>query len=463
MNVKQILLGLLMCTAGFTLVNGQEGHQLQYLVKDLNGKAYLLSIKGNTYDVADSCIVQNGLIRFDLPEGIEPGMYRMSFADSLYTDVIINHEDIRLENELADLQNKLRVLSSEENRIYYAYWKNSGLINDTINQIAQEGNLLYEASGHVLTPQLDSMQRKANMLNRRLNSFTDSLISVSGNLLVGNIIRAYKNPDYYAYLKTPGSYPYKNVYEFLRDHYFDHIAITDDRLLHTEVLYVTITHYLNTFGDPQSTENYSRAADTIMKRLSPNPKMSDYALTLMLNTFEHSTWEKVFTHLVDTYVSPNSCEIEGASEYLALSEVIRNLEIGKPAPPLVMKDYYGKEFSLVQSSAKVTLLVFWSSECPHCHAIMPSLMGLYDQWHAKGLEIVAISIDTDEKAWKEAAHGTDLRWTHLCDMKGFDSEVLKHYNTWKTPGFFVLDAQKVIVAKPLLVSQIEDTLEKYLK
>lgn len=462
MKIRRLLLCGLM-TALFFQASAQEKMQLSYLVRGLQTpKAYLLSVKGNTYDPVDSCRISGGLIRFNLPDSLEAGMYRISFADSLYTDVIINHEHIELTNDLGDLQNNLRVIQSEENRIFYAYWKFSKRINDTIDRIASEGNILYEASGHKLTPQLDSMQRKANALNRQLNFITDSLEKVAGNLLVSRIIRAYKTPEYLDYLKKPGAVPYKNSYEFLRDHYFDNIDMKENRLLHTEVLYVTITRYMNTFGDPQSSENYIRAADTVLKKFSVNPAFEEYALTLLLNTFEHSSWEKVFTHLVDTYVSPNSCEVEGAQEYLALSETIRNLAVGKPAPPIEMKDSNGKEFSLGQSKGRMTLLFFWSSECPHCHAVMPAIKGIYDQWQPKGFEIVAISIDTDEAAWRAALRGMDPRWIQLCDLKGFDSELLKTYNTWKTPGFFLLDAQKIIVAKPLLPAQIEDALQKYL-
>ncbi len=453
---------ILLLTHPFAL-KAQQNYELSYNVKGLTAKsAYLISVKGNTYDVVDSCKITNGLIKFAFNDSLPAGVYRMAFADSLFTDVILNKESVMMENTMPSL-NHLTVVHSEENRIYYAYWKLSRLLNDTIDAIATTGNLLYEASGHRMTPELDSMQRQANALNRRLLLFADSIVNKNQGLLASALIKAYTKPDYYRYLKSPGAFPYKSPYDFLRDHYFDNINFKDDRLLCSEILYVSITDYLNMFGDPPSTENYKRAIDTLMQRFSVNPEMKEYALKLLLNTFETSSWEKVFIYLADTYVYSNSCEVEGGNDYLATAEVMKNLAPGKPAPAIQMPGLDGKKVSLYDIKAKITLILFWSAECSHCHEAMPALIGLYDAWHPKGLEIFAVSIDTNIKEWKTAAAKTDSRWIHVCDLKGVESETLKAYHTWKTPGFFLLGPDKIILSKPMLVSQIKDALEQYLK
>jgi peroxiredoxin len=461
-NNRNIFLSILLFLFAFTIQ--AQKYSIRYSVKGLNiKKAYLLSVYGSRYDLVDSCKVINGEIVFSLSDSVKPGVYRLSFADSLYTDFIYNHENVVMSNNMINLSDNLVVNSSEENRVFYAYWKMSKFINDTVNLIAKTGDAMYEASKHILTHALDSMQHKAWALNKRLNEYSDSLILKSSALLVSNIIKAYRVPDYLAYLKTPGTYPYQTQLDFLRDHYFDNVDLTDNRLLHTEVIYVTITDYLNTFGDPPSTENYNRAIDTILKRIEPNKEMKDYALNLLLNTFETSSWEKVFVHLIDTWVIPNSCEIDGAQQYIQKSDAIKNLETGKPAPPVSINDINGKPVALYDIKSPVTLIFFWSSDCPHCHSIMPELAALYDSWHSKGLEIYAISIDTDFNAWTEAVKHNGMKCINVSDLKGLDSEVLIQYNTWRTPSFFLLDAEKKIISRPLVISQIRDNLELLLK
>jgi peroxiredoxin len=463
MKMKRPLLILLVAFLCVSPVALKAQYSIRYQISGLkSGKAYLLAVRGNTFDPVDSCSISNGLIQFSLSDSLPTGVYRISFADSLFTDVIFNKENIELSNRMPQLD-RINVISSRENAVFFYYWKISGIINDTINQIASTGDILWEASGHVMTHELDSMQRKANFLNRRLDRLSDSLVRANSNLFVSKIIRAYAKPDFYRYLKTAGAYPYKSPYDFLRDHYFDNIDFSDNRLLNSEVLYVSITDYLNMYGDPPSTENYVRAIDTLMHRFAKNQNMMEYALKLLLNTFETSSWEKVYLHLTDVYVYPNSCELEGGDAFLATAEVLRNLAPGKPAPPIVMPDINGKQTSLYDIPAKVTLLLFWSAECSHCHEAMPAIMALYDKWHDKGLQVVAVSIDVNEKEWKEAAAKTDQRWIHLCDLKGVDSPVLKAYHTWKTPGFFLLSENKTILSKPLMVDQISDLLPQYLK
>lgn len=460
MNIKSFLWPVLLVLATSFSAQAQSTYSLQYKVNNLSdGRVYLLSIQGNEFEPLDSCRSRDGLITFALPDTLQAGMYRILFADTLFTDVILNHEDVRLESDLHNLRRSLRVLSSTENSLYYSWWAASGIIDKAISAIAAEGNVLYQASGGVMTPRLDSLQKRALFLNRRMDLITDSLARAARGGLVANIIKAYRPPDYIAYLKTPGAYPYPNAYEFLRDHYFDQLALSDSRLLYTEVIYRSLTNYMSEFGDPPSTENYIRAADTILKRFAPWPLMYDYALEVLVNTFEQSSWEKVFTHLVDTYVQPQACDIAGAETYLARAGAIRNLAIGKPAPSLELTDINGNRFSLYELQRRATLLLFWSSDCPHCHEIMPALRALYEQYHPLGLALVAVSIDTDRAAWAAGVRETDPQWIHVSDLKGPDSELLIQYNTWKTPGFFLLDADKNILAKPYKITQLEIALK----
>jgi peroxiredoxin len=217
------------------------------------------------------------------------------------------------------------------------------------------------------------------------------------------------------------------------------------------------------FGDPPSTANYIRAIDTIMKIFAVNEEFKNYALVLLINTFENTNWEKVYIHVVNSFVTNQSCSLEGAEEYVEKAETLKNLQAGNPAPPIVMNDINGKPQSLYDVKAKVTLLFFWGSECPHCHEILPSLSALYVQWQGKGLEIYAVSVDTDKDEWKKAVTEGAFPWINVCDLKGVDSDVFAKYNTWYTPGFYMLDENKKILSHPYLLVQIENQLRETLK
>ena len=437
-------------------------YAIEYRVNGLpDSKAYLLEVHGNSFTAIDSSEVNQGKIFFKINDERKAGVYRIAYADSLYIDVIFNKESVILQTQQLLAEEGPEVLQSEENKVYFAYWKYSRRINDTINLIASTGDVMYEASGHVLTPALDSMQRKANALNKKLQFYADSLVQHSGSLLAAKIIRAYQTPDYYAYLKSPGAYPYRSRLEFLRDHFFDNLDLNDERLIQTEVVYMTLTDYLQIFGDPPTTANFNRAIDTIMQVFTVNEAMKEYALMLLINSFEHTQWEKVFLHLIQNYVSVNSCGIDGA-DYIEKAEIIKNLQAGNIAPDIEMKDVSGKLQKLSEVRSKVSMVLFWGSDCPHCQEVLPGLLALYERYHPLGFQIYAVSVDTDPQIWKSYLNQHAYPWINVCDFKGVDSGVFVNYNTWFTPGFFMLDADKRILSRPYLLNQIETQLKEML-
>jgi peroxiredoxin len=460
----KIIILFLTASISCGLINAQGGYTLRYHVRGLKAnKSYLMAVHGGAYDIIDSCTIHNGMITFPLKNNLPVGMYRISFADSLYTDIIFNHESIEMENDIKSLHSGLRIVSSRENSLYYDYWKYSGAISDTIAMIASAGDRMYTASGHKLTPQLDSMQKKIQTLNAKLAQNNNRLIEEAQGLFVSKIISAYNMPEYYTYLKKPGAYPYASPMDFLRDHYFDNVDLADSLMLNTEVIYAMVTDYLNTFGDPPSTPNYNRAIDTVMNRVAANPGILDYTLKLLLNTFENTEWEKVFIHLVDTYVASNNCEIADAGLYAKKSAAIKMLGAGNPSPAAILNDVHGKKVPLYDISASIVLVFFWSSDCPHCRKIIAELKTIYSTYHPRGFEIYGIAMDTIAQAWKAAVNSYDMKWINVSDLRGPGSDLLITFNAWETPCFLLLDDQKRIISRPMLISQIRDELEERLK
>lgn len=68
---------------------------------------------------------------------------------------------------------------------------------------------------------------------------------------------------------------------------------------------------------------------------------------------------------------------------------------GKTAPSLELTDIQGKHISLAGLKGKTVLLDFWTSWCPPCRADAPALEKLYQKFGARGLIIVAISVDEE--------------------------------------------------------------------
>jgi len=74
-------------------------------------------------------------------------------------------------------------------------------------------------------------------------------------------------------------------------------------------------------------------------------------------------------------------------------ESLRPGKVGEPAPDFFLEGMDGRTIRLSSLRGKPVLLNFWSSWCGNCVAQEPKLKELYDAYHARGLEILAVSYD----------------------------------------------------------------------
>jgi len=63
----------------------------------------------------------------------------------------------------------------------------------------------------------------------------------------------------------------------------------------------------------------------------------------------------------------------------------------------------GKAVSLAQLKGKVVMVNFWATWCPTCRAEMPQWQKFYDAYKDKGFELIALSIDDDEKLLRQVS------------------------------------------------------------
>jgi thiol-disulfide isomerase/thioredoxin len=123
--------------------------------------------------------------------------------------------------------------------------------------------------------------------------------------------------------------------------------------------------------------------------------------------------------------------------------------VGSLAPDFTGPNPEGKSISLKQSLGKVTIIDFWASWCKPCRAENPNVVALYAKYHAKGLNILSVSLDKEASAWKAAIAKDKLTWNHVSNLKEFEDPIALQYGINAIPSIYILDAKGVIIAKDL--------------
>ncbi|MDP1595949.1 MAG: TlpA disulfide reductase family protein [Methylotenera sp.] len=79
-----------------------------------------------------------------------------------------------------------------------------------------------------------------------------------------------------------------------------------------------------------------------------------------------------------------------------LSLLVWQLSHKPTAPDVTFTTIDGREISKDALKGKVVLVNFWATDCPGCIKEMPQLINTYQQYHEKGLEIIAVAMHYDQ-------------------------------------------------------------------
>ena len=116
-----------------------------------------------------------------------------------------------------------------------------------------------------------------------------------------------------------------------------------------------------------------------------------------------------------------------------------------------LRDNKGVERSLTQLKGKVVLLDFHVFAMEDSPKRILMLRELYNKYHAQGLEIYQVSLDTDEHFWKQQTSA--LPWISVHDPASVNSQRLALYNVQSVPDFFLIDKTNTLVNR---AAQIKD-------
>lgn len=131
---------------------------------------------------------------------------------------------------------------------------------------------------------------------------------------------------------------------------------------------------------------------------------------------------------------------------------------GDTAPDFEVTTTSGRTISLSNLRGKVVVLHFWSTSCRPCLAQMPSQISALEKYDQKEVEVLFVSLDTDEEKFKSTVEKIKIPFSSACDKMGWGGELGRAYGVNKVPFDVIIDADGKIASNS--ISAIAEMLAK---
>ncbi len=246
----------------------------------------------------------------------------------------------------------------------------------------------------------------------------------------------------------------------LREHFFDKANLSDAAIYTTSDMSYNLSEYLDDIADTTA-NGRKNFIEAMYAKTKNNAGGQRELISMFLADFMEGNREDYMTSLSNWAEGHTQL----ATEQPVLAMRFKKLALavpGKPASEVTGTDVNDQEAKLssVFKEQKLTLLLFWASDCPHCRASMPEITKMYEQYHSKGLEIFAVSLEGDKEKWKQFMTEKKLPWKNaLLNRHDFSPN---DYFLQFTPTLVLIDQKGVILHRFMSIAQFDKAIGKIL-
>jgi len=180
-----------------------------------------------------------------------------------------------------------------------------------------------------------------------------------------------------------------------------------------------------------------------------------------INGFTDAEVVALLTDVLNKF--PERTDIAGIRNSVEAS-IPKSLWVGKTAPEISLPDTDGKTVKLSSFRGKYVLVDFWASWCGPCRRENPNVVQAFNQFKNKNFTILGVSLDRpgQKENWIKAIKEDNLTWTHISDLKFWQSEVVAVYRVGGIPFNVLVDPDGKIVAENLRGNALGQKLQEVL-
>lgn len=381
----------------------------------------------------------------DAPTGVYRIIY--DYNNNGYIDFIFNNETVEFWATPHEDRIAIQFTKSNENQLYLNYLNDQQNIQQKLEQI--QINYLQNPS---LTLKDDYQN---NLIN--LEKFQKEYEQKSKGMFAHLLITTSKMPNPKHLCNSPDEY-----LDEVRKQFLNFINFNNPKLWMTPILSKKVNAYLfslNQTNDKQEREKVFKESVNILLEQIENPSNKKKLLHYLVTSLTEGKEAPLVEWIINKHYHSLPQElkdqkfIDNKIEKLAIIE-------GKPAPNFEWSEN-GKKYSLSTiDEADNYLLIFWSTECPHCTKSIP-LIYEYMKKYQK-IKVIAYALEKEETKWKRMIK--DLKgWHHVIATNPesiWKNPISDEYKIDGTPSYFIIDKNKKIVKILITMHELKNVIEE---
>lgn len=429
-----------------------------------NQKIKLEGFNGfKTYPISSTIIDAKGNFKLNYSKA-DYGVGYLISADEKPMFVILSGEDIELKGEALSYIETIKITKGKENQLFEQYAKEHPRREQALSAwIYLEKIYTMDTLFSVQRTPANNIQAENLRIKKEDADFLSALPKdsyVSWFLPARKLVSSVSVVAQYRTEEIPST-----IAAFRKMDY------TDQRLYKSGLLKDAIeSHFWLLENCGKSLDSVAiemkLSIDAMLVHLIKDEKKLNEVMDYLFDLLERHSLYQASEYLALKVLNEVSCTIDG--DLAKQLETYRAMKKGNIAPDIFFKGdtftpgYGANNFpkKLSDLKSKYTVVVFGASWCPTCTQEVPEIAKLYTKWKQHGVDVVLISLDESQEAYRSFVK--TLPFISTCDFKKWDSPIAQDYYVFGTPTMFLLDEQRKILLRPNSVKQMDAWVDWFL-
>lgn len=462
-------LSILLVTLFFSNAMAQ-GYKIDVTVKGWQDTTLIL---GHYFDkkmlVNDTILLDSkGHGNFSGDEKLPGGVYIIYMPDKTYFDLIIDDEQhFSISTTKDNPLQSLIVKGNKQEKAFNDYQR-------FIHERQTKANVIQEKIKEKAATYPDSAaiwRNSLNELSKEVNSYWDVILNEHEGTFLAAFVKAMRDIEVpqFSNSNLPDSVIQVKRYQYYKQHYFENMNLSDERLLRTPFFTGKLENFFTQIVVPIP-DSVVKEAVRVIEMAKGSKDMEKYLIQYTFNMANESKqmgMDAAMVALGEKYYLSGRADWVNQEFKDKLQDRITKLKpnlIGNKAPDLKMQSLNNQSFRLSEVYAPLTVLVFWEPDCGHCKKEIPLLKELvWEKYQEVGVKIFAVFTQNETKEWSDFITEHQLEeWINVYDPY-HHSNFRNLYDIYSTPAIYILDENKKIIAKRIGADQVPGFIDHYLK